>query len=70
MFEQIHDHAIVLGGANTAALLKFLQQHDDAQNLKMAIVTPAGVYVQPQCYFGVTHGFISSLKLMTGALAG
>lgn len=36
----------------------------------MAIVSPDGVWVQPQCYFGVTHRFISTLKLQTGALAG
>lgn len=61
---------VLVGGANCAALLKFLQKNDDAQNLRMAIVSPQAVWVQPQCYFGVTHRFISTLKLQTGALAG
>ena len=61
---------VLVGGANCAALLKFLQKNDDAQKLRMAIVSPDAVWVQPQCYFGVTHRFISTLKLQTGALAG
>jgi peptidase E len=52
---------VLVGGANSAALLKHLQANDDAQNLKMAVISPSTAFIQPQVYFGVIQGHISDL---------
>src|SRR6056300_585883 len=43
------------GGINASALVKFTQQHEAADKLKMAIVAQNGTYINPQAYFGVVH---------------
>lgn len=58
-----------VGGLNASALLKFTQQHEAADKLKMAIVANNGVYINPQAYFGVIHANIKKLKLESGALS-
>lgn len=54
---------------NSAALLKFTQQHDMGSDLKMAIVSENTTFIQPQAYFGVVNSAIKELKLESGTLA-
>lgn len=58
------------GGQNATGLIKFLQQHDDAQNLKMALVSQNLKFIYPEAYFGVCHGHLPELKLETSNLSG
>jgi len=61
---------IFVGGINSTALAKFVQQHSWVQGkqLKMAVVSPQSKYVQPQLYFAVCHSHIEKLKLDSGSV--
>ena len=60
---------VFIGGLNSAALLKFTQQHDDAQNLKMAILSADVSYVQPQCYFPATTSHVPDRNVLADSLS-
>ena len=57
------------GGLNATALAKFTQQHEDSSHLKMALITKEQKFVHPQAYFGVSHGHLPGLKLISGTPA-
>jgi hypothetical protein len=61
---------IFVGGINSTALAKFVQQHSWVQGkqLKMAVVSPQNKYVQPQLYFACAHSHIEKLKLDSGSV--
>jgi len=61
---------IFVGGINSTALAKFVQQHEYTQKhgLKMCVVSPQSKYTHPQLYFPVCHSHIPELKLMSGSV--
>jgi len=60
---------VLVGGPNCAALTKFIQQNERAANLKIAMISNQGVWVQPQAYFGILHQHIKELKMETGTMS-
>lgn len=60
---------IFVGGLNAACLLKFMQANDHAQDLKMAIVSNQGKYIEPCNYFAVTHAHHDKLVMESPALS-
>ena len=53
---------------NATALTKFIQTDDPSW--KIAIISKQGKFVQPDAYFGCTHGHITPLRLETGSVSG
>jgi len=52
-----------VGGLNATGLASHIQQHPDADKLKIALVTDQERFHFPQAYFGVIHGHLNPLKL-------
>lgn len=46
-----------------------MQSHDDAQDLKMALVTPQGRFVEPFNYFACLHAHQEKLKLESPSIS-
>jgi NADH dehydrogenase FAD-containing subunit len=61
---------VLVGGMNSTVVLKNLQANDDAQDLKMCIVTPTSKFVQPVNYYPCTHGHAAPRVLESGAVSG
>lgn len=59
----------IIGGINSTALAKFVQQHPDADKLKMAVVSAQVKYVCPQMYFPTTWGHLPEMQLMSGTVS-
>lgn len=59
-----------LGGINATAVLSHIQQHPYVKKnqLKLAIVTPDIVYVNPQVYFPSLHSHVDGAKLMSDSV--
>lgn len=55
---------------NATVVLKNMQAHDDAQDLKMAIITPTSKFVQPFNYWSVQHGHAAPRVLESSAVSG
>merc|ERR1712160_138108 len=45
-----------MGGVSTGSMVKHLQQHDDAQNLKIAFISEQNKFIEPTNYFPIVHG--------------
>lgn len=60
---------VFVGGLNAACVLKFLQSHDDAQDLKMALVSNQGRFVEPFNYFACTHAHQGKLLLESPSIS-
>jgi len=54
---------LFVGGGGAAGLLKTTQLHEDAQHLKMGIVSKDMQFCVPQAYFNVTHEHKKPLTL-------
>jgi len=60
---------VFVGGINSTALAKFVQQMPQADKLKMAVISAQVKYVQPQMYFATTYGHLPELQLMSGTVS-
>ena len=55
---------------NATVVLKNMQHHDGAQDLKMCVVSPTSKFVQPLNYFPCSHGHAAPRVLESGAVSG
>jgi len=53
---------ILMGGVSTGSMVKHLQQHDDAQNLKIAFISEQNKFIEPTNYFPIVHGHQNDQK--------
>merc|ERR1711957_186504 len=51
-----------MGGVSTGSMVKHLQQHDDAQNLKIAFISEQNKFIEPTNYFPIVHGHQNDQK--------
>jgi sulfide:quinone oxidoreductase len=59
-----------IGGINATALTKFIQSHDDAQHLKIALISRENIYLQPSLYFPIIHGHVKELAMESSGVSG
>jgi len=60
---------VFVGGLNAACVLKFMQSNDHAQDLKMAIVSSQGKFIEPLNYLMVSHFHLDKLSMESPAIS-